>query len=190
MDLESDILTELGTDDVSAEFLAAIGADDNRSIKEILFGPKRPRQKYNLSPQGLAKLRATIAKNKPWRLARGPTTLDGKLIVRHNRMKHGLCSQSVSKDERRRFEQLMQNLSRQEQRLGRPLDPKIRAQRDQYAVRLGYARTVTQLSMAALARRLGVSEQTIQHAERGQVTVTAKTQEKIARGLAAMGIEI
>jgi DNA-binding XRE family transcriptional regulator len=165
--------------------------NDIPTVQELLAGPKRVKRKYTFTPEGLAKRLASIAKTRPERFSRGAKTWQGKCITRLNALKHGLTSQLVPREERRRFKQLMENLRRQDRRLGgRPADPKTQAIRNVYALRLGYARAEAQLSKSALARRAGLCLGTIDLAERAQSTPTPQTQAKIASALAAMGVNI
>ena len=50
--------------------------------------PSRTRP-YRLSPEGLASLRETIERNKPWERSTGPRTEDGKARSSRNALKHG-----------------------------------------------------------------------------------------------------
>jgi DNA-binding XRE family transcriptional regulator len=190
MDSESNIPPGFGDLEPSTEFRAAIGMDDHRSLREILLGPVRPKRKNKVTPEGLAALRAANARNKPWLLDRRVSP-EGKLIQRLCKIKHGLYSALVSEQERRGYANLMEKLRAQECRLGgRPVDRKILAKRDEYAVRLNYARNVAEISAVELARKADVDPRTILHAEQSTTTVTAKTAAKIARALAEMGVEV
>lgn len=48
-----------------------------------------PPRRYRLTPEGLASLRATAARVRPWELSTGPRTAEGKARSRANSWKHG-----------------------------------------------------------------------------------------------------
>ncbi len=50
---------------------------------------ERPKRSYRLTPDGLASLRTSIARAKPWMSSTGPRTPDGKARSRRNAWKHG-----------------------------------------------------------------------------------------------------
>ena len=47
------------------------------------------RRRYQLTPEGLASLRASIRRVTPWEYSTGPRTADGKARSRMNAWKHG-----------------------------------------------------------------------------------------------------
>ncbi|MGP1347127.1 MAG: hypothetical protein ACTS3F_10740 [Phycisphaerales bacterium] len=49
----------------------------------------KPRRRYTLSAEGLAALRASAARNRPWESSTGPKTVAGKSVSRMNALKHG-----------------------------------------------------------------------------------------------------
>lgn len=52
----------------------------------------RPRRRYTLTPEGLAALRASVVKTRPWTKSTGPRTPEGKARTRYNRLKDGTRS--------------------------------------------------------------------------------------------------
>lgn len=49
----------------------------------------RARRQYRLSPEGLASLRASAARVKPWERSTGPRTTAGRASSSQNAVKHG-----------------------------------------------------------------------------------------------------
>lgn len=51
--------------------------------------PQKRRRRYRLTPAGLASLRESASRVKPWEQSTGPRTADGKARSRQNALKHG-----------------------------------------------------------------------------------------------------
>ena len=62
--------------------------------------PVKPRKPYRLSPEGLASLRASAAKTRPWERSTGPRTPEGKARSRMNAWKHGERAAEVAQQKR------------------------------------------------------------------------------------------
>lgn len=59
------------------------------------------RRSYRLTPEGLASLRSSALRLRPWERSTGPRTPSGKAVTRQNALKHG---QRSAEEVRRRRE--------------------------------------------------------------------------------------
>jgi hypothetical protein len=74
-----------------------------------------------LSARGKAALRAAILRTKPWENSTGPCTIEGKLAMRQNRIKHGYYSR-MPLPEAAAFKAFVKSLNRKSCGMGRHPD--------------------------------------------------------------------
>ena len=80
------------------------------------------KRRYRLSAAGKAALRAAILKRKPWERSTGSRTVEGKMAIRQNGIKHGYYSR-MPLPEAAAFKAFMKSLSRKSTGMGRHPGP-------------------------------------------------------------------